>query len=44
MALVVLQVTLPLLGFVTLDRIVRGEYDKLLDAAEVIISKLTAIQ
>ena len=28
MALVVLQVTLPVLGFVTLDRIVRGEYDK----------------
>ena len=28
MALVVLQVTLPLLGFVTLDRIVREEYDK----------------
>ena len=27
MALVVLQVTLPVLGFVTLDRIVRGEYD-----------------
>ena len=28
MALVVLQVSLPLLGFVTLDRIVRGEYDR----------------
>ena len=28
MALVVLQVTLPLLGFVTLDRIARGTYDK----------------
>ena len=28
MALVVLQVTLPLLGFVTLDSIVREEYDK----------------
>jgi len=28
MALVVLQVTLPVLGFVTLDRIVRGEYDR----------------
>ena len=28
MALVVLQVTLPVLGFVTLDGIVRGEYDK----------------
>ena len=28
MALVVLQVTLPVLGFVTLDRIVRGAYDR----------------
>ncbi len=28
MALVVLQVALPLLGFVTLDRITRGEYDR----------------
>ena len=28
MALVVLQVTLPVLGFVTLDRIVRGEYER----------------
>ncbi|MBQ6912407.1 MAG: YfhO family protein [Bacteroidales bacterium] len=28
MALVVLQMTLPMLGFMTLDRIVRGEYDK----------------
>ena len=28
MALVILQVSLPLLGFVTLDRAVRGEYDK----------------
>ncbi len=28
MALVVLQVTLPVLGFVTLDRIVRGDYDR----------------
>ena len=28
MALVVLQLSLPMLGFVTLDRIVRGEYDK----------------
>ena len=28
MALVVLQVTLPVLGFVTLDRIVKEEYDK----------------
>ena len=27
MALVVLQVTLPLLGFVTLDRLVKGDYD-----------------
>ena len=27
MALVVLQVTLPVLGFLTLDRIVKGEYD-----------------
>jgi hypothetical protein len=27
MALVILQVTLPVLGFLTLDRIVRGEYD-----------------
>ena len=28
MALVVLQVSLPVLGFVTLDRIVRGEYER----------------
>ena len=28
MALVVLQVTLPVLGFLTLDRIVREEYSK----------------
>jgi len=28
MALVVLQITLPVLGFLTLDRIVKGEYDR----------------